>query len=197
LARNLDTLERWFAAFNDHNLDALEQVAHPEIELVPLGHAVTAPPGTTYHGHEGLRSMMAPGFKLWPRLRIDPERVEAAGADAIATLTLILDDGKAPARRRCAAAVYGFSDGRITRVHAFETTFEAEEFANRHRAGILTPREREIIDLLAGGMTGEQVAESLVISTFTVRTHVRNAKRKLGANTIGQAIAIALREPQV
>ncbi|HSK97393.1 MAG TPA: response regulator transcription factor, partial [Euzebyales bacterium] len=45
----------------------------------------------------------------------------------------------------------------------------------------LTAREREIMDLLAQGLTGEQVAERLVLSSETVKTHIRNAMTKLEA----------------
>ena len=42
--------------------------------------------------------------------------------------------------------------------------------------------------------TGEQVAEKLVLSSETVKTHIRNAMAKLEASTRVHAIAIALRE---
>jgi DNA-binding NarL/FixJ family response regulator len=58
----------------------------------------------------------------------------------------------------------------------------------------LSGREREILDLLAQGLTGEAVAEQLVLSAETVKTHIRNAMTKLEANTRVHAIAIALRE---
>ena len=58
----------------------------------------------------------------------------------------------------------------------------------------LSKREREIIELLAQGMTGEQVADHLVLSSETVKTHIRNAMGRLGASTRVHAIAIALRE---
>jgi DNA-binding NarL/FixJ family response regulator len=58
----------------------------------------------------------------------------------------------------------------------------------------LSAREREIMALLAQGLTGEQVAEELVLSTETVKTHIRNAMNKLEARNRVHAIAIALRE---
>jgi DNA-binding NarL/FixJ family response regulator len=58
----------------------------------------------------------------------------------------------------------------------------------------LSAREREIMDLLAQGLTGEQVAEKLVLSAETVKTHIRNAMGKLEAHTRVHAVAIALRE---
>jgi DNA-binding NarL/FixJ family response regulator len=62
------------------------------------------------------------------------------------------------------------------------------------RLPALSKREGEIVDLLAQGLTGEQVAERLVLSSETVKTHIRNAIAKLEANTRVHAIAIALRE---
>jgi DNA-binding CsgD family transcriptional regulator len=65
---------------------------------------------------------------------------------------------------------------------------------NGHTAGkgLLSPREHEVVELLASGKTGEEVAERLGISPATVRVHVRNATGKLGANTRTQAVAIAV-----
>ena len=58
----------------------------------------------------------------------------------------------------------------------------------------LSKREREIMELLSEGLTGEQVAERLFLSPETIKTHIRNAMNKLEANTRVHAIAIALRE---
>jgi DNA-binding NarL/FixJ family response regulator len=63
-----------------------------------------------------------------------------------------------------------------------------------HSQQVLSKRERQIMDLLAQGLTGEQVADRLVLSSETVKTHIRNAMAKLEANTRVHAIAIALRE---
>jgi DNA-binding CsgD family transcriptional regulator len=67
------------------------------------------------------------------------------------------------------------------------------------RTRSLSPREREVLGLLARGLTGEQIAERLVLSPETVRTHIRNAREKLGASTRVEAVTMALiaREIQV
>jgi DNA-binding NarL/FixJ family response regulator len=54
----------------------------------------------------------------------------------------------------------------------------------------LTERERQIMGLLAHGLTGREIAARLFLSPATVRTHVQNAMGKLGARTRAQAIAI-------
>jgi DNA-binding NarL/FixJ family response regulator len=58
----------------------------------------------------------------------------------------------------------------------------------------LTQRERDVLRLLADGMTNEEIGKSLFISPETVRTHVRKAMAKLDADTRTQAVATALRQ---
>ena len=59
-------------------------------------------------------------------------------------------------------------------------------------ASQLSPREREVMRKMAAGGTAEAVADDLGLSVETVRTHVRNAIRKLGARNRVHAIALAL-----
>ena len=63
--------------------------------------------------------------------------------------------------------------------------------------GVLSPREREVLDLLAQGLNGEEAAKRLVLSPETIRTHVRNAMDKLEAHTRAHAIVIALRQGEI
>jgi DNA-binding NarL/FixJ family response regulator len=56
----------------------------------------------------------------------------------------------------------------------------------------LSPREREIMHLMAEGLTAEAIGDRLNVSVETVRTHVRNAIRKLQARNRVHAIALAL-----
>jgi DNA-binding NarL/FixJ family response regulator len=58
---------------------------------------------------------------------------------------------------------------------------------------LLTKREREVLRLLAAGRSYEQVGAELFISAETVRAHVANATRRLGARTRTEAVAIAVR----
>ena len=59
---------------------------------------------------------------------------------------------------------------------------------------MLTTREREILQLLADGMSNADVAAKLFISQETVKSHVRHILAKLEADTRTHAVAIALRE---
>lgn len=75
---------------------------------------------------------------------------------------------------------------------------------NGHGNGVdtgLSPREREILGLLADGRTQSQIATALVISPKTVATHIQHILSKLGVHTRAQAVALAYRrglvEPDV
>ena len=63
----------------------------------------------------------------------------------------------------------------------------------RARLQDLTPREREILVLLAGGARTSEIARRLVISEKTVKTHVQNILRKLDVTSRLEAAAIAVR----
>jgi PAS domain S-box-containing protein len=63
--------------------------------------------------------------------------------------------------------------------------------------GRLSPRQREIVGLVAHGMTGQEIADELVIAHETVRTHVRAAMGRLGARSRAHLVAKALSEGHV
>jgi PAS domain S-box-containing protein len=58
----------------------------------------------------------------------------------------------------------------------------------------LSPREREVVRLIAVGATGPEIADELRISHDTVRTHARNAMSKVGARSRAHLVAKALGE---
>ena len=58
----------------------------------------------------------------------------------------------------------------------------------------LTPREREVVSLLAEGLTNSQVAERLYISPRTAAVHVSNILAKLGMSSRTEVAAWAVRE---
>ena len=61
------------------------------------------------------------------------------------------------------------------------------------RAERLTPREQEILGLVAEGLTNRSIAEKLFITRGTVRIHVSNILGKLGASTRTEAVDMARR----
>lgn len=69
----------------------------------------------------------------------------------------------------------------------------AERLAAKQMTAGLSTREREILQLVAIGLTNKEVASSLHISQFTVRNHLNHITRKLDATDRTEAIFLALR----
>ncbi|GAU69519.1 putative two-component response regulator [Streptomyces sp. NBRC 110611] len=59
------------------------------------------------------------------------------------------------------------------------------------RLATLTGREREVLVLVAGGHSNDEIAERLAVSPLTVKTHVNRAMAKLGARDRSQLVVIA------
>jgi DNA-binding CsgD family transcriptional regulator len=57
----------------------------------------------------------------------------------------------------------------------------------------LSPRQREILDLVAEGRTSKEIAVALGISESTVNWHLANAFERLGASSRAEAVALAMR----
>lgn len=89
-----------------------------------------------------------------------------------------------PGLHLIAFAPAGWTGGELT-----------EEDANHMAAGLagLTPRELEVIELASEGLSGPAIAERLVVSPGTVRTHFENIYAKLGVSDRAGAVARAMR----
>lgn len=62
---------------------------------------------------------------------------------------------------------------------------------NPDQLAALTPREREMVALVATGASNGEIAERMFLSAFTVRSHVQRAMTKLGARDRAQLVVIA------
>jgi DNA-binding NarL/FixJ family response regulator len=62
-----------------------------------------------------------------------------------------------------------------------------------HAADELTEREREVLGLVAEGLSNAAIAERLVVSVHTVRNHIASLSAKLGAHSKLEALSIAVR----
>lgn len=69
----------------------------------------------------------------------------------------------------------------------------AAEIAEHAADDVLTPREVEVLRLVAGGNANKEIAAQLSLTEETVKSHVRNILAKLGANDRTHAVAIGLK----
>lgn len=131
----------------------------------------------------------------WPQIEIlaltsftDDDIIAAAlraGAIGCVMKTVAADDLaeaiRATARGRSVLA----PEAAQALVHAVNVPIDAIE---------LTPREREVLGLIAEGMSNGEIAERLVVSLSTVKTHVSSILTKLGASSRTEAAMRAVRE---
>lgn len=119
---------------------------------------------------------------LWIRLDLGRE-LAASGSDRAAA---VLAETAAAAHDR----------GALTVVELAEQGLRSLGVRTWRRAGarsLLTPREQEVAELVAGGATNREIAAALFLSPKTVERHVSNALRKAGARNRTE-LASRLRE---
>jgi DNA-binding CsgD family transcriptional regulator/ketosteroid isomerase-like protein len=171
-------------------------------------------PGTRYHGHEGYRSMLAhtgvrdSEFEMKVEVRQVDQYVLAAGSAWIdspqvrrgshpfATLHVVADRkirlSMGFADEQQALEAVGLGVERELRPAVGAPPEAAALLDSDAGSAVLNPREREVISLLAAGLSEPQIAERLFLPAATVRANVHNALRALGAGTQPQAVVEAL-----
>jgi DNA-binding NarL/FixJ family response regulator len=80
----------------------------------------------------------------------------------------------------------------VARVRAVLRRARREADTENGRLSALTPREREVLLLLARGLAQSEIAQALVISPQTVATHIQRVLTKLGVRSRAQAVVLAL-----
>ncbi len=92
---------------------------------------------------------------------------------------------------RVVAAGEALLSPSVTRRLIVEFAARAKEPPRSAALEELTDREREVMALAAAGLSNEQIAERLVVSSATAKTHVSRAMIKLGARDRAQLVVIA------
>ena len=81
-------------------------------------------------------------------------------------------------------------DAAVDQLAVEDPGFDPEESG---QYPVLTPREREVLQLLAAGASNKVIARKLEVSVHTVKFHVASLLRKLGAGGRREAVGIGLR----
>ena len=92
-----------------------------------------------------------------------------------------------------AAAIRGASVGKPTLAPEAAEALMRRVTAPESLGSDLTARERQVLTLLASGLTNSEIAERLVVSLSTVKSHVSSIITKLGASSRTEAATIAVR----
>jgi DNA-binding NarL/FixJ family response regulator len=137
------------------------------------------------------------GYELCRQLR--GEHAEALGV-------IIVSGERTEPFDRAAGILLGADDYMVKPVDPGEVVARVWRLATRsngnHRAQsngangkleLLSTREREVLDLLAGGAHQDEIAQRLFISPKTVATHIQRVLTKLGVRNRTQAVGVALR----
>ncbi len=93
--------------------------------------------------------------------------------------------GEAPISRTMAAKILNEFAAQATRARELPATEPYDD---------LTPREKEVLSLVAGGATNREIAAALTLTENTVKNHLRNILEKLHLENRVQAAAYALRK---
>jgi two-component system nitrate/nitrite response regulator NarL len=142
------------------------------------------------------------GASLVRRLRVEHPALKLViytGAEDTATLGDALHAGahglvaKVAGLDALTEAIRAVAHGERYRDQAISRLLEQRDAPDT----ALSPREREVLGMLAQGLSGEEVAERLVLSPETIRTHIRNAMGKLDAHTRTGAVVAALRRGEI
>jgi DNA-binding CsgD family transcriptional regulator len=191
-------VEEWCAAYSARDVDALCRLAHPDIEIVPVAPVLGKLPGATFHGHEGVRTLVRWSYENYPRLRLESCSTRILSGGVMVSASYIVED-RPQIVRKANYLLCKLAGDRVRSIYTFATQQEAlaaGRSAQRNGA-LLTRREREVLQLLARGLNAPQIGATLFVSPATVRTHVQNAMTRLGASTRIHAVTIAIERGEI
>ena len=137
---------------------------------------------------EGLREASGASLSPGERSSLQPSIDSARSPLADDVWTAVWAEGKAMSLEQ--ATEYALSMPEVSQ----PPVLVPEEASTGEPPSVLTRREREIVGLIARGLTNRQIAHQLVLSERTVDTHGVNIMRKLGLRSRAQVAAWAVQQ---
>jgi two-component system response regulator DevR len=142
--------------------------------------------------HPGVKVVMLSGHED------DLLRASAIEAGAVAYLSKLTPLANLPEAVRKASRGEALMDPEeMLRLERYLRHRRHQEATERQRTGRLTPRQTEILQLLADGVPVATIAERLGMSRLTLRTHVQNILTRLGVHTKTEAVTVAIRHGKI
>lgn len=124
--------------------------------------------------------------------RVDAYVFEALRHGAAGFLLKDLEPDELRAAIRTVAAGQSLLAPAVTRSVVEEfARLKGPEAAGADRLAVLTEREREVMALVADGLSNEEIGRALLMSPLTAKTHVSRAMTKLGARDRAQLVVLA------
>ncbi len=124
--------------------------------------------------------------------RLEVARAVERGADGVLCKTATVVEIVGAIRRLCAGERL-LAPAEVIELLWLDGQRREEERAAQQALARLTPREREVLQALADGLSDQELAERLHLSVRTARTHMANILAKLGVESRLQALVFALR----
>ncbi|WP_322761020.1 helix-turn-helix transcriptional regulator [Frankia sp. Cr2] len=163
------------------------------------------PMGSTEHGAGRVAALLGDRIGAAEQFAVARHATTAGGGHAVRALVdvddaivradpMALDTALRALDRRAMPgwAAWARSADHQARAGAGRRTGRGEDTSTRPRPAGLTPREVEVLGLLAAGRTSKEIAADLVLSLLTVNRHVANIYTKIGARNRAEATAFAI-----
>jgi len=144
-------------------------------------------------GPREMLAAIAAGFTVPTILLVDDPHADAALAALRAGASAVL--ARQSDARELRAALDAIAAGLVVLDASVRDALAPAATASRSGvlAEPLTERERQVLSMLAGGLSNRRIAERLAISENTVKAHVASILAKLGATTRTEAVTAAIR----
>jgi two-component system response regulator NreC len=195
---------------DDHELvrEGIRMVLEAEVDIEVVAQASNAEAAARYVlGHKPAILVLDLSMPGRPSLELMPQIIESSPSTSVIVVTM--QNEPAFARKALQAGAKGFvvkQSAAAELVSAVRAVLAGETYINPHLGARmaaepdapegppddLTPRETEVLGLLALGYMNPEIADQLVLSVRTVETHRANIQRKTGLSTRAELIAYAI-----
>lgn len=155
--------------------------SNPEAKIIML---------TSHDNEQDIAASLAAGAGGYCLKDVEPERLYAAIRSVFAGDIWLDSAIAAKVLKQQTSRVHTWE---FTQKAAPEPTVERSVPANNSMAEPLSPRELEVLNLIVEGLSNQEIADRLIISLPTAKTHVRNILNKLAVDDRTQAAVQAMR----